>query len=198
MASQLTSLAFNLVRAVYKGPADVEVAFLFDKGIILIDDTFLYSFQIPNTGVQLGCILNVPLQNEQTIETCSNPFILNKLVEKLTNYENIVNSRFPSAQIDDFRAYSSDGINIFDDIYTNLRASDGCKFIKVNGRELGKRYLVPIYSSNPSLTKQDKLGLAIYEINDKYYMIKMLIYKKKINVLFNYYSRAINLDRPLR
>ena len=77
----------------------------------------------------------------------------------------------------------------------SAKAADGARFYKVRGTELYKSYMVPIFAGFPNLAKQDKIGISIYDFNDQYrhLLIVMDIYKKKINRNMKLYFKTINL-----
>lgn len=193
--SDLGVLIVNHVNTITKSK-NVEVAIHYDQMIICHDNTYLYHVAIPNTGVCLG--LNVfgyeALVNggERFPELLSDSFVYNKLVQLQANYDLIVNSKIPDAQIDDLRAHED-----FVSKTTGLKSDDGARMIFIQGNEYTKRFIFPVYTGYPNLNKADKCGIWIYEIDPFHYIIKLEIYKQKLKKSIQCFSRHMNMDRPL-
>ena len=76
--------------------------------------------------------------------------------------------------------------------YNNLKSSDGMKFYKMMGIN-NKVYMVPMFSGFISLSKLDTIGITIYDIQDGFLLLRMNIFKKKINREIIVDCRIINI-----
>lgn len=76
----------------------------------------------------------------------------------------------------------------------SLKSADGMKFYKMNGNIIGNVYYIPIFSGFPSINKNDKIGIDVYDMRDNIHSFAVMnIFKKKVNRNIKMCFRFINL-----
>ena len=79
--------------------------------------------------------------------------------------------------------------NTFEELLS-LKAADGIRFFRMLGLDMRTYYMVPIMSGFPKLNKPDTIGITIYREGGNQ-IVKMNIFKKKINREYQMYYRAL-------
>ena len=74
-----------------------------------------------------------------------------------------------------------------------LKASDGMKFYHMLGKDMNT-YLIPVFSGLPNLSKQDKLDIYLYDLQNAYLLVDMRIFKKKLNREISVSYRILKLN----
>ena len=195
MSSILNDIIGSVLPAVTR-VGNRQVAICDNLIYIYWENSYLFSTDITPTGMFVGFdsfdIEYILSGQYEYPELYSKQDIYNTILYLYGQYDNITKTNRPSASIDDLRAYE-DFRNKFD----GMKSADGARFVYINGDDYRKRYLFPVFTGFPMLNKPDKMGIRIYDINDRYYMVESLIYKQKLKKTFRCFSRYLNMDKPL-
>lgn len=57
---------------------------------------------------------------------------------------------------------------------------------------------IPVFNGLPYLTKGDKVGVKLYEIEKNKILVNMTVFKKKLCCSYDLYYYIINVNRPIR
>ena len=189
----LTQTIQSIISSVCKNSTDVDV--LVDKELLvfIIKGAYMYTSTIPGNDLRFGfSYTKLIADGIPYAELIADDDIFLKVYQVYSKYQNMINSRNPDAQISDLRAFED---------YVNktqgLKSTDGAKFIFIPGIEYNKRYLYPVFTGYPVISKSDSVGLSIYDIDSKRYLGVTSIYKKKLKKQIDLFVRYINMDRSL-
>ena len=75
----------------------------------------------------------------------------------------------------------------------SLTNGEGLKYYKMTGVNPNNTFLIPMFSEFISLNKQDTIGMTVYDIHGGFLLLRMNIYKKKINREMIVDCRIINI-----
>lgn len=75
----------------------------------------------------------------------------------------------------------------------SLKSEQGMKYYKMPGINLHETYCVPMFSGFINASKQDKIGITIYDIQDGFLLLEINEFKKKINRDVKIYCRIIKI-----
>lgn len=194
MDNSLTVQISNIITSVCKNSADVEVMVNGSLLVFVVKKTYMYITSIEGNDLRFGFSYSKLVSEKiEYAELLADDFIFDKVQQVYLRYQNILNSRNPSVQIPDLRAF---------DEYINktegLKSTDGAKFIFITSDDMKKRYIYPVYTGYPVTAKSDGLGLSIYDLDYTRYLGVTSIYKKKLKKRIDLFVRYVNLDRPLR
>lgn len=102
--------------------------------------------------------------------------IFNPLYDKYLRYYNFINTNLPLAYDNELRDNER-----FEQLLS-LKASDGFKFYHLpDYNDPSECYLIPMFAGFIKLNKADKIGVAIYDLDQLNHLIRFKIYKNKIN-----------------
>ena len=154
----------------------------------------MYATTIEGNDLRFGFSFSrLVAEKVEYAELLANDFIFNRVQQVYLKYQNILNSRNPSVQIPDLRAFEE-----YSNKTDGLKSTDGAKFVFINSDDMNKRYIYPVYTGYPVTAKSDGLGLSIYDLDYTRYLCVTSIYKKKLKKRIDLFVRYVNLDRPLR
>lgn len=128
--------------------------------------------------------------NNEKIETAEDDYIpanittVQRMHELYMNYIEKCNSLTPIACDNSLRNNST-----FEELLS-LKASNGVRFFRMLGLDLQTYYMIPVMSGFPRLNKSDTIGITVYREGGNQ-IVKMNIFKKKINREYQMYYRAL-------
>lgn len=157
--------------------------------VIVLDQTLLFQVPLKSTDVlpSVAFIYRDVFEFED-LNMCISD---NVLVEEITNLVNIYNSiAIPQNLIaeDNQLRDNEEFANLLE-----LGSSEGLKFFKMVGLDPNKIYMIPMFSGFISLNNNDNIGLSLYNINQSFLLIRMNIFKKKINRNITVDCKIINI-----
>ena len=193
---QVRDLVDALVTKSLHGLINVLVDLVEDTwyAIIEVDSTLLY--EVPLKNVPMDEIFYPIAFNYATIfdkedrDTYygSDVFLLNDMKSKYYMYKNIVSTTLPVALDSDLRTNEE-----FEKLL-NLKTDQGLKYFKINGvNSPTEVFMIPMFAGFINLSKPDRIGMSLYDIDGSYLALKMDIFKKKINRDISVYCRIIKL-----
>lgn len=158
--------------------------------VIIVQETAMYLVKIEN--IQPGFMIGFEFSDIMDLaedEYIPNIFTLN-YVSRIYNF-------YHSFMIpDNILAYEE---NLRDnpdfEMLLGLKSADGAKMFQIHGNNIGESYFVPIFSGFPSMNKNDKIDIVIYDMKDGNFLVSMNIFKKKINNHIRLCFKTINLSR---
>ena len=169
-----------------------------DDLIFVVDDTLLYCMKLKNIDMnsnnpRIGVLFSdivIPMEQGEDYFPYNNFNIVNEMINVHAFYSmktNTSESRLLGFD-DNPRANEEFEKNL------ELKADDGLKYYKlprINSPD--KCLLIPMFSGFPNLNKQDTIKLYVYAVNSKYDIVKMEIFKKKINRDMFIFYRVLKL-----
>lgn len=170
----------------------------------LIDDTWYAIIEMDSTLLYEAPLKNVPTDEifypiafkyeplmtleDRDIYYGSDVFLLNELKAKYNMYKTIASTTLPVAQDSDLRTNEE-----FEKLL-NLKSDQGLKYFKINGvNSPTEVFMIPMFAGFINLSKPDRIGISLYNIDGTYLALKMDIFKKKINRNISVYCRIIKL-----
>ena len=162
--------------------------------IIEVDSTMLY--EVPLKNVPMDEIFypiafkytTIKDLEDRDIYYGSDVFLLNDMRSKYNMYKTIASTTLPVAQDSDLRTNEE-----FEKLL-NLKTDQGLKYFKINGvNSPTEVFMIPMFAGFISLSKPDRIGISLYNIDGSYLALKMDIFKKKINRNISVYCRIIKL-----
>ncbi len=170
----------------------------------LIEDTWYAIIEVDSTMLYEVPLKNVPMDEifypiafkyvtikdleDRDIYYGSDVFLLNDMRSKYNMYKNIASTTLPVAQDSDLRSNEE-----FEKLL-NLKTDQGLKYFKINGvNSPTEVFMIPMFAGFISLSKPDRIGISLFNINGSYLAMKMDIFKKKINRNISVYCRIIKL-----
>jgi len=170
----------------------------------LIDDTWYAIIEMDSTLLYEAPLKNVPTDEifypiafkyeplmtleDRDIYYGSDVFLLNELKAKYNMYKTIASTTLPVAQDSDLRTNEE-----FEKLL-NLKSDQGLKYFKINGvNSPTEVFMIPMFAGFINLSKPDRIGMSLYNIDGTYLALKMDIFKKKINRNISVYCRIIKL-----
>lgn len=158
--------------------------------VIILSDTLLY--QIPLKGIteaypRVAFIYSDIYGFEDENAYINDGFLAATIMNTVNMYNEIASIRPIVAQNDELRNDEE-----FENLL-NLNSDNGLKYYKMIGIDPSKTYLIPMFSGFISLSKPDTIGITIYDIQDGFLLMKMNIFKKKINREMIVYCRIIKI-----
>ena len=162
--------------------------------IIEVDSTMLY--EVPLKNVPMDEIFypiafkyaTIKDLEDRDIYYGSDVFLLNDMRSKYNMYKTIASATLPVAQDSDLRTNEE-----FEKLL-NLKTDQGLKYFKINGvNSPTEVFMIPMFAGFISLSKPDRIGISLYNIDGSYLAMKMDIFKKKINRNISVYCRIIKL-----
>ena len=193
---QVRDLVDALVTKSLHGLINVLVDLIEDTwyAIIEVDSTLLY--EVPLKNVPMDEIF-YPIafnyatifdEEDRDIYYGSDVFLLNDMKSKYYMYKNIVSTTLPVALDSDLRTNEE-----FEKLL-NLKTDQGLKYFKINGvNSPTEVFMIPMFAGFINLSKPDRIGMSLYDIDGSYLALKMDIFKKKINRDISVYCRIIKL-----
>jgi hypothetical protein len=79
----------------------------------------------------------------------------------------------------------------------NVNATDGATFYFMNANNNTTPF-IPVFSGLPILNKNDKLKIELYDCNNHNVLVRMIIFKKKLNIPYDLYYKILDVNRPIR
>jgi hypothetical protein len=79
----------------------------------------------------------------------------------------------------------------------NVNATDGASFYFMNANNNTSPF-IPVFSGLPILNKNDKLKIELYDCNNHNVLVRMIIFKKKLNIPYDLYYKILDVNRPIR
>ena len=170
----------------------------------LIEDTWYAIIEVDSTMLYEVPLKNVPMDEifypiafkyttikdleDRDIYYGSDVFLLNDMRSKYNMYKTIASTTLPVAQDSDLRTNEE-----FEKLL-NLKTDQGLKYFKINGvNSPTEVFMIPMFAGFISLSKPDRIGISLYNIDGSYLALKMDIFKKKINRNISVYCRIIKL-----
>ena len=162
--------------------------------IIEVDSTLLY--EVPLKNVPMDEIfypiafkyITIKDLEDRDIYYGSDVFLLNEMKSKYNMYRNIVSTTLPVAQDSDLRTNEE-----FEKLL-NLKTDQGLKYFKINVvNSPTEVFMIPMFAGFINLSKPDRIGISVHNIDGVYLALKMDIFKKKINRNISVYCRIIKL-----
>ncbi len=170
----------------------------------LIEDTWYAVIEVDSTMLYEVPLKNVPMDEifypiafkyatikdleDRDIYYGSDVFLLNDMRSKYNMYKTIASTTLPVAQDSDLRTNEE-----FEKLL-NLKTDQGLKYFKINGvNSPTEVFMIPMFAGFISLSKPDRIGISLYNIDGSYLAMKMDIFKKKINRNISVYCRIIKL-----
>ena len=170
----------------------------------LIEDTWYAIIEVDSTMLYEVPLKNVPMDEifypiafkyatikdleDRDIYYGSDVFLLNDMRSKYNMYKTIASTTLPVAQDSDLRTNEE-----FEKLL-NLKTDQGLKYFKINGvNSPTEVFMIPMFAGFISLSKPDRIGISLYNIDGSYLAMKMDIFKKKINRNISVYCRIIKL-----
>ena len=80
---------------------------------------------------------------------------------------------------------------------TGAKASDGASFYFMNANNNTTPF-IPVFSGLPLLNKNDKVRIELYDCGAYNNLVRMIIYKKKLNIPYDMYYKILDVNRPIR
>ena len=159
--------------------------------IAVLYNTIIYSIELINELP--GRIIGFKykdieyLENDQCIYDEEVTFRLYNTIAKYFSKENQNNLLSYSVNLESDESFSS---------FKNMKAGDNLKFYKMSGNTPENTYFVPIFSGFPSLNKDDKLNIFVYDMNNGIHFLNVMdIYKKKIKRNIKIYFVTIDINK---
>lgn len=89
--------------------------------------------------------------------------------------------------------YTCEDLNQKDEFqeFLSLKSAQGARFF--TNTDPNNFFTLPIFTGFPKLNKADKLTLIVRQLDYKYRMVEMIIYKKKINRTISIKYRLLNM-----
>lgn len=170
----------------------------------LIEDTWYAIIEVDSTMLYEVPLKNVPMDEifypiafkyttikdleDRDIYYGSDVFLLNDMRSKYNMYKTIASTTLPVAQDSDLRTNEE-----FEKLL-NLKTDQGLKYFKINGvNSPTEVFMIPMFAGFISLSKPDRIGISLFNIDGSYLAMKMDIFKKKINRNISVYCRIIKL-----
>ena len=158
--------------------------------VIILCDTLLY--QIPLKGIteayQPVAFIYSDIYEFEDENVCINDeFLAANITNILNSYNNMSISCPVVAQNSDLRSDEK-----FEELLS-LTANEGLKYYRMTGVNPSNTFLIPMFSGFISLSKQDTIGMTVYDIHDGFLLLRMNISKKKINREMIVDCRIINI-----
>ena len=163
--------------------------------VIITDKTVMYTVPLKEDVTSVGFVhptiaFKYKDIMDLNLEECNdypNDLFLSDDMYSLYCYYNNTLCRLPIAHIADAR-----GDEKFEELL-QLKASDGMKFYHMLGKDMNT-YLIPVFSGLPNLSKQDKLDIYLYDLQNAYLLVDMHIFKKKLNREISVRYRILKLN----
>lgn len=158
--------------------------------VIILNDTLLY--QIPLKGITeayppVAFIYSDIYKFEDENACINDGFLAAKIMITTNQYNSIVSNCTLVAQNNDLRSDEE-----FEKLL-GLTSNEGLKYYKMTSLDLSRVYLIPMFSGFISLSKDDKIGITIFDMNDGFLLLRMNIFRKKINREMTVDCRIINI-----
>ena len=128
----------------------------------------------------VGFIIN---STELQTEYNCNEWVMKEVLDKYNYYKSFAVNELACI----IRAKESD--ESFNNLISNIKADDGCKFYKIYGKE--QTYFIPIMTGFPPIGKPDDLDIYVYDAEgiENTLFCKFTIHKKKVgtdyDIVFN-------------
>ena len=141
--------------------------------IFTVENTVMFKLPLKN---DIGYVYSAGVGvHRKGLEICD-PALFDPVYSKYLAYSNFISTNLPLAYDDELRNNES-----FEQLLA-LKAADGFKFYHLpDFNNPGKSYLIPMFAGFIKLTKADKVGVAIYDLDQLNHLIKFKIYKSKLN-----------------
>jgi hypothetical protein len=81
--------------------------------------------------------------------------------------------------------------------YISVKATDGASFYFMNATNNTTPF-IPIFSGLPLLSKGDSVKIELYDCGMYNVLVRMIIYKKKLNNSYDLYYKILDVNRPIR
>lgn len=79
----------------------------------------------------------------------------------------------------------------------NTKATEGATFYFMNASN-GTTPFIPVFSGLPILNKNDKIKVELFDCGSYKVLVKMIVFKKKLNTPYNLYYKILDVNRPIR
>lgn len=157
--------------------------------IIIVDKTLLYMVPLntnlvgPDIAFLYSDIFGLENPNQYT----NNLVILNT-IQGYRNLYNVDSGMYPLI-------FSNDDMRSNEEFETmlNRKATQGMEFYKTLSNDNSRYIFIPMFSSLLSVSKQDKVGIKVYDMLNGFNIIESDIYKKKINRVVRMFYRTMNI-----
>ena len=180
----------NIVGSIYKN-YNFEAAIYCSCLYMITDGTILSIFnlsgKIPDDLV-VGFTDKILLLSENCIYDDEEVF--KRVLYKSTEYIGYINS---CPKIYEDPALRNDPV--FEDM-TGLKSADGARFYFMN-TTINTQF-IPVFQGLPSLTKADKVGIELFDLGNYRSLVKMNVFKKKLNMSYDMIYKIVNVNRSLR
>ena len=158
--------------------------------VIILSDTLLY--QIPLKGITdsyppVAFIYSKIYKFEDENACINDEFLAGNIAQTLNSYNNMSISCPIVAQNSDLRTDEK-----FEEL-VSLTSGEGLKYYRMTGVNPNNTFLIPMFSGFISLNKQDTIGMTVYDIHGGFLLLRMNIFKKKINREMIVDCRIINI-----
>ena len=130
-----------------------------------------------------------------TMDVFSNIIVDNSVIDKvLSKYK-----EFKDIELNNNKIYEREGLRDDSEFEKRIlaKAPDGASFYFVHTNN-GTVPFLPIFNGLPILNKGDNVNLELYEIGKYNILVRMIIYKKKLNNLYDLYYKLLDVNRPIR
>lgn len=156
--------------------------------VCVVDNTILYIIELknivepyPSIAFMYGDIIDLEVD-----EYIPNIHLLHSLSSLFTTYITQKSQNPIVASNGELR-----GNEQFEQLLA-MKAAEGMKYFNLIGKN-NTNYKIPIFSGFPNLSKQDLIGINVYDQLDGHLIIEMNIFKKKINRNIDMYFRTLKI-----
>ena len=166
--------------------------------ILVVDDTLLYMIPLTNET----CYPALGFSYARFLEMVANRTV-DFSVEAVDIYDAMITIKLTNLYTgycgflsnDRLIAYNEDLKNAesFAE-YLTIKADDGMRYYSLPAINHSTNYHIPIFAGFPNISSQDKLGVYVYSIDERFLLAKFSIFKKKINRNIDILFRIINLN----
>lgn len=77
------------------------------------------------------------------------------------------------------------------------KATDGANFYFMNAINNTTPF-IPVFSGLPILNKNDKVKIELYDCGKYNVLVRMIVFKKKLNIPYDLYYKILDVNRPIR
>lgn len=180
----LTNIIKNLTRAIY-----MEVALSNSILIVIADNTVLYSMDLSgkiDPNINYGYRNNYDNYSSHVVDYNLIPKLFYKYHE------------FQTDQLYNNKIYEDE--NLREDPtyekYLGNKATDGASFYFMNASNCTP--FIPVFSGLPIISKQDRIGVNLFDLSNNIILVNYKIFKKKLNLHYNLYFKILDINRPIR
>ena len=161
-----------------------------DIVVIIFNDTLIYEVSLKDIisdGSQIAFIYEDIFGFDDESEYINNEILIEDIMNTYNKYKHFTNYN-PLVAMDTALRDNEQ----FEKLLT-LKSDEGIKYYKMLGLDNITTYLIPMFSGFISLSKQDNIGINLYDLCDGYMIMEANIFKKKINRNINMKCRIMKI-----